>query len=314
MTPRYTFDDKQVRLSNEEHAIGRIIGGILRFFFFTIALAVLSYAIVAIFFNTDTERRLKQENRMYSKIYPEMVEKDELLSDVVTGLQVRDNEIYKGIFHTEVPAIDKLTPVDPLLANINDVDIASMTNDRIGSLEEAVAAVEENFRAIRARMQEENYVMPPMRLPLRNFNYTYTGATVGHRINPFYKVQSEHHGIDLIVPTGTPVYATGEGIVTEIARSVKGQGKVVEITHAGGYVTRYAHLDEILVAKGRSVDEGTMIGKSGSSGTSFAPHLHYEVIKDGNYEDPMNYFFGSLSPEEYAGMLLIAATSGQSMD
>ncbi len=314
MTPKYTFDDKQVRLSNEEHAAGRIIGGILRFFFFTIALAVLSYAIVAIFFNTDTERRLKQENRMYSKIYPEMVEKDELLSDVVAGLQVKDNEIYKGVFNTEVPAIDKLTSVDPLLANINDVDIAAMTNDRIGSLEEAAAAVEENFKAIWARTQEENYVMPPMKLPLRDFSYTYTGATVGHRINPFYKVQSEHHGIDLIVPTGTPVYATGEGVVTEITRSVKGQGKVVEITHEGGYVTRYAHLDEILVAKGRSVDENTMIGKSGSSGTSFAPHLHYEVIKDGNYEDPMNYFFGSLSPEDYAGMLLIAATSGQSMD
>ncbi len=287
---------------------------ILRFFFFTVALAVVSYLVVAIFFSTDTERRLRQENRMYSKIYPEMVEKEELLSDVVTGLEVRDNEIYKGIFHTEVPTLDKATPVDPLIVNVKDDDIVMMTKKRLDRLEVLAAGVEENFRAISSRSEVEGFVMPPMRLPLRDFNYTNTGASTGTKINPFYKIPAEHHGIDLIVPTGTPVYASGEGVVTDIQRSAKGMGKLVEITHEGGYVTRYAHLDEILVGKGAMVDEDTVIGKSGTSGTSFAPHLHYEVIRDGRNVDPMNYFFSSLSPYEYAGMMLIAATSGQSMD
>ncbi len=316
MAPQYTFDDRYVRLKKTGRNIWGVVSGVLIFLAVTVALTVVSYVIFSLFFSTDTERRLRQENRMYSKVYPEMKEKDRLLSDVVSGLEVRDNDIYKSVFHTDAPNLGTVNSADPLFSevSIDDVDIALVASQRLGRLEEKTETVEDNFKAIFEILGSEDFVLPPMHMPLKDFNYSFTGATVGSKISPFYKVATEHHGLDLIAATGTPVYATGDGVVTTVTRNKKGLGNTVEITHAGGYVTRYAQLDQILVTKGKKVDKDTQIGKVGTSGTSFAPHLHYEVLKDEEVRDPVNYFFSDLTPSEYVGMLIIAATTGQSME
>jgi murein DD-endopeptidase MepM/ murein hydrolase activator NlpD len=123
-----------------------------------------------------------------------------------------------------------------------------------------------------------------------------------------------HNGLDLIAPAGDPVYATADGVVKEVTKSRKGLGNVVAIDHGNGYVTRYAHLADIEVRKGRRVKAGTRIGYVGVSGNSFAPHLHYEVLRDTVVMDPVNHFFASLDPEEYVNVMIMAATTGQSLD
>ena len=89
---------------------------------------------------------------------------------------------------------------------------------------------------------------------------------------------------------------------------------MVEIQHGGGYVTRYAHLQDIAVAKGRQIEKGTLIGHVGVTGMTFAPHLHYEVSRDGEYLNPVNYFLGAVSPYEYSAILVMSISTGQSMD
>ena len=150
--------------------------------------------------------------------------------------------------------------------------------------------------------------------PLKNYSFAQTGASTGSRINPFYKVSMQHNGLDMIAPSGEPVYAAADGTVSNVIRSRKGLGNVVEIDHGNGYMTRYGHLADVEVRKGRKLTKGTRIGYVGVSGNSFAPHLHYEVIKDTLVMDPVNYMFASVTPEEYVNMLVMSVTTGQSMD
>lgn len=315
MSPKYIYDDKQVRFRKDRTIKGMLLRG-LKYLLVSLALAGLYYGIFSLLFSTDTERRLRQENRMYKKIYPEMEKKDRLLSDVVAGLQMRDDEIYKTVFHTRAPNVERLSSVDFLAGEdtLKDADIVAYTKDRLDLLDACVRDVEYNFSRILEKCTEDDFMMPPMHFPLKGFSYAQTGASVGAKINPFYKVKVEHHGLDMIAQTGTPVYASGKGLVTAVKRSGRGLGNVVEITHEGGYVTRYAHLDKISVARGRKVDEHTVVGEVGTSGMTIAPHLHYEIEKDGELLDPVNYFFGEVDPYAYADILIMSVTTGQSMD
>jgi len=109
------------------------------------------------------------------------------------------------------------------------------------------------------------------------------------RTHPFTGDEKVHQGIDLPAPTGTPVFAAGNGKVLK-AESVKGWGNLVVITHEKGFVTYYAHLDTILVRAEDAVTEGQEIARVGSSGQSTGPHLHFEVRKDGVPVDPAKYY------------------------
>ena len=150
--------------------------------------------------------------------------------------------------------------------------------------------------------------------PISGFSYARTGASVGERINPFYKVKAFHGGLDLISQQGETVRAAADGVVKEVVHSSKGLGNVVSIEHAEGYLTRYAHLENTRVTKGQKVKRGQVIGQVGMSGNSFAPHLHYEVLKDTLRMDPLNYLFASVTPDDYMGMLFMSVNTGQSMD
>jgi hypothetical protein len=279
-------------------------------------MAVLYYIVLAVFVSTEEERLLKMENKMYERELPELEARERLLSDVVMGLQVRDDKIYEEIFHTSAPNMDPGSSLDFLvgLDSISDNNIVMRSVGKLEVMERHAARIEENFRKIIELVQDENFTAPPMRNPLENFSFAQTGASVGERINPFYKVKIMHNGLDLIAPAGNPVYAAEDGYVKDVVKSRKGLGNVVTIDHDNGYVTRYAHLADIEVRKGRRVKKGTRIGYVGVSGNSFAPHLHYEVIRDTTIVDPVNYFFSSVTPDEYVNMLIMSASTGQSMD
>ncbi|MCD8208885.1 MAG: M23 family metallopeptidase [Bacteroidales bacterium] len=314
MQPIYTFDPENETLIEAKHGFVDVLLTVLGYLSASIALGLVLYLFFALFFNTDTERRLRQENRMYSKFYKEMVQDDKLLSDVITGLEIRDNEIYREIFKADAPSLEMLSSFDSSMGIMDAGNIESLTLTRLKALEKYASGIEDNFMEIFAAMDNDGFESPPMSIPLKDFNYSYVGASVGMKINPFYKVLSEHNGIDLITPAGTDVHSAGEGVVLNVTKSGRREGNVVEVRHNGGYVTRYLHLDKIYVRKGSKVNGDSVIGTVGVTGVSFAPHLHFEMYLDGEVVNPVNYFFADLLPEEYAGMMLLAATIGQSMD
>jgi murein DD-endopeptidase MepM/ murein hydrolase activator NlpD len=165
-----------------------------------------------------------------------------------------------------------------------------------------------------ARNKEKMLAAIPAIQPVANKNLKKMASGYGYRIHPIYKVRKMHWGTDFSAPTGTPIYATGDGTVTTYKRSRSGYGRHIMIDHGFGYETLYAHMSKIEVRKGQRVKRGDIIGYIGSTGSSTAPHLHYEVIKDGRKINPINYFFNDLSPEEYEEMLIISSHSNQSFD
>ena len=316
MRNQYIFDKDNIRFRKKRTSVWAVLRKILVFFVATASMAVVYYLIAALIFSTDEQKRLQDENRMYEKEYPILKEKEMLLADVIEGLRLKDDRIYEEIFNMPAPDVDPGSSVDFLtgLDSIPDEDIVIYAEKKLVKAEAAADAVERNFSRIMQAVTDSGFVMPPMTNPIEDFSFAQTGASVGDKMNPFYKVSIRHNGLDMIAPSGKPVYASADGVVRNVIKSRKGLGNVVEIDHGNGYVTRYAHLADVEVRKGRQLKKGTRIGYVGVSGNSFAPHLHYEVLRDTVVLDPVNHLFASVTPEDYMNILIMAVSTGQSLD
>ncbi len=313
---KYVFDSEDFSVGRPERKGRKVALLVLKFFLASISLTVVYYVVFALFFSTDKERALQNENRMLERMYPEMNRKAELLDEVVEGLKVRDMKIYEDIFETEAPELDKILDVNlmPLTDSLTEENLVKLTEAKASRLMTGAGKVEDNMRHVLRLLSEDGYTAPPMHLPLSNFSLPMTGASVGRKMNPFYKVTGEHDGLDFMAPLGDEVLAAADGTVSQVTRSRRGEGNVVVMEHSGGYSTKYAHLQDITVRKGQQVTRGTVIGHVGMSGLSFAPHLHYEVWKDTVLCDPVNFLFGSVDPGEYAHMFIVSVATGQSLD
>jgi murein DD-endopeptidase MepM/ murein hydrolase activator NlpD len=294
----------------------KLLGSIFRYLAATVTVAVGFYVLLALFFSTEEEKKLQQENDLYTAYYPELREKERLLTDVVRGLEVKDDALYRQIFQTEAPSVDALTAADMISFSdsLSENFFLSYSASKSESLMRMAGNVEDSFGEIFRALAARKDTVPPLALPLKGMSYVQTGASVGQRHNPLYKVDMNHGGIDLVAPQGSPVFASADGVVRSVTRSNKGLGNVVEVDHRNGYRTRYALLGEISVSQGRSVKRGQKIGTVGISSTTFAPHLHYEVLRGDEVQDPVHYLFSSVSPEEYARMLYLAVSTRQSLD
>ena len=294
-----------------------ILGSIVRYLVATISLSVVIYILFALIFSTEEERRLQKENRLYKTLYREIRNKDRLISDVVDGLVVKDDEIYRELFETAPPSLNAITAAD-LIADSDSLSesfylsAAASASERLmlmaGSVDENFAEV---FRMILSARRDS---IPPLSLPLKGMSYVQTGASVGTKHNPVFKLEMQHDGIDFIAPQGAPVYATASGLVTKVVHSRKGLGNIVEVNHGNGYVSRYCLLGDINIYPQMKVRRGQKIGEVGVSNGVSAPHLHYELWHRGTVLDPVHYLFASLTPEEYSRMMYMSVSTPQSLD
>lgn len=316
MSEKMKFDHASLEFRKVTHSVWAVLGTIFKYFLVTASLAVVYYIVFSFVISTDSEKQLKRENQMYRQMFSEMSEKEQLIGDVISGLRVKDDAIYRQLFNTDAPEVGEYG-IGALLSasdTIRDKDLVEYTSGRLAFLETASDRVEANFRAVMAALEGGASSLPPMTSPIEDFAYARTGATVGEKINPFYKVAVYHGGLDMIAQQGEVVRAAADGVVSDVVHSSKGLGNVVTISHEEGYVTRYAHLENTRVARGQRVKRGAAIGQVGVSGNSFAPHLHYEVMRDSVRLDPVQFFFASATPEDYMEMLFMSANAGQSMD
>jgi len=294
----------------------RIIIGIVRYVVATLALSVLLYVALALFFSTEEEERLERENALYRELYGEFKEKERLIGDGLDGLQEKDHAIYRELFEAEAPSVDAVTAAD-LIADSDSLSenfylsaTASTSESLMLMAGNVDACFADIFRALEARRDS----IPPLSHPIPDISYVQTGAAMGLKHNPLYKVEIQHDGIDFIAPQGTPVYAAADGVVTQVISSRRGMGNQVEIDHGNGYVTRYCLLGDMSAKKGKRIRRGEQLGTVGVSIIITAPHLHYEVLRDGVPQDPVNYLFASLTPDEYAKILYMSVSTTQSLD
>jgi murein DD-endopeptidase MepM/ murein hydrolase activator NlpD len=161
----------------------------------------------------------------------------------------------------------------PLLAAMNDAETSVMIRDA----NEVMAAL------LRYKAAQEGKDGAPVHMPISG-NYRQSSG-FGNRTDPFSGSRAFHSGLDFAAPSGTLVLSAGNGVVSFVGTK-SGYGKVVEVSHANGLMTRYGHLSAFLSEKGQLVKTGTPIAKVGSTGRSTGPHLHFEVRRSNSAMNP----------------------------
>lgn len=294
----------------------------LTYFAATLVLAVLYNLIFSAFFDTPKEKELMRENNQLELQYEMLNEQFDRVEKVLQDLQERDNNIYRVIFETEpIPSSVRQAGYGGSdryeeLRNLENSELIIKTKQRLDNLSKKLYVQSKSYDEIisMAKNKEKMLSSLPAIMPVSNKDLTRTASGYGWRIHPIYKIRKFHEGMDFTAPTGTKLYATGDGVVEVVKSSKRGFGKRVVIDHGFGYKTRYAHLNEFNVRRGQKVKRGDVIGYVGSSGLSVAPHLHYEVMKGNQTVNPVDYYFNDLTPKQYERMIFISSNSGQSLD
>ena len=315
---KYKFNKDQLKFVEDKLGIKGKLRIFLGYLIGSILLAILYYIIAALFINTREEERLLREREMMEQEYKNAVEKMNLLEDVLSDLQTRDREIYMNIFKSLPPDLVNSAydaAVYEHLDSLEDMEVVKFSAQKSAEVEELVKKAGDKLDLIYNEfLGADNATDIPSILPIERIAVNQTGASLGMKIHPFYKTMQMHNGVDLLAAIGTEVVAVANGVVVEVTRSDRGRGNQIVIEHWGGYKTVYSHLGDMLVRKSQQVKQGSVIGRVGNSGLSFAPHLHFEVHLDGRAVEPVNYFFADLSPREYREMLMISLNTGQSLD
>jgi murein DD-endopeptidase MepM/ murein hydrolase activator NlpD len=243
-------------------------------------------------------------------------------TNVLKGIQDRDDNIYRVYFEAEPISKEQrqagfggVNRYKSLDGFENSAMIKEVTK-KIDVLSKQLVVQSKSLDEIvaLAKNKKEMLASIPAIQPVANKELKRMASGYGYRIHPIYKTRKYHWGMDFSAPKGTPVYATGNGKIETAKRSQRGYGNQVKIDHGFGYKTFYAHLDKYIVRRNQKVKRGDLIGYVGTSGTSTAPHLHYEVVKGNRKVNPVYYYFNDLTPEEYDRMLEMSSQENQSLD
>ncbi len=275
------------------------------------------------FIETAAERALREENKVLQQYKPPFEKKLVSIEASLINLQTEDQQLYKKLFHTTAPrpstADDSFSKNEILLASASDVRswIGNLQEKSNELIQRATNRNEHiSTTTLRSLIEATDLLSMPSILPIEELESDKLVSGFGERINPFHKGRHNHTGIDLAASRGTPVLATASGKVSVVSRTSlqAGYGNYIDIDHGNGLVTRYAHLEDIDVRRGDQLVKGEKIGLVGSSGGSIAPHLHYEVIRDGEPVDPINFMLGGLTSDQFAAFLKFSQNRNQSLD
>ena len=316
---QFKYNPKDLNYNKLDDSLGARIWRIAIYVIALMVIAVLLNVVYSLFFDTPGERQIRRENEMLLEEYETLSERKKVVDTVMQEVEQIDRDIYRVIFETEPVQPDMsqasgLTYQNLLLAQ--DVDIVNVSARKLDSMMRHFNETESAYDMlmIKGENRSEMLTSIPAIQPIENRDLTLIASGFGHRIHPIYKIPKMHKGIDFSAPVGTPVYATGDGVVKTVIRSGRGLGNQIIIDHGFGYTTLYASMDELDVRQGAQVKRGDQIGTVGDTGLSVAPHLHYEVHLNGDPMNPINYFFLELSPDDYDRLIVISMMSGQSFD
>lgn len=263
------------------------------------------------------ERMLRAENRRLADGLELLNARMDVAREVMSDLADRDNNFYRVMMQADrISDTKRYAGLErSALGSMNDKSLVSTLNDKMNLLEREIVVQSQSFDELRslALSRADRLSHIPAIQPVSEANLKQMASGYGRRIDPIYGTVKMHEGMDFACDTGTPVYATGNGTVCE-ANWHSGYGNRIDIDHGFGYLTRYAHLSKISVKVGQAVKRGDLIGYSGNTGKSTGPHVHYEVRLKNVPQNPVNYYFYDLTPEEYAEMIEHAENAGHVMD
>jgi murein DD-endopeptidase MepM/ murein hydrolase activator NlpD len=274
------------------------------------------------YLDSPKERILQRENDQLQEQYRDLSRRMSKLDELLKDLEHRDDNIYRVIFEAEpIDANERMSGIGGVnrynyLEGYNFSNLTVTTHKRLDDIAKRIVVQSQSLDEIveLAKNKETLLSRIPAIQPVSNADLTRMASGFGMRIDPHYKVPKMHAGMDFTAPTGTPIYATGDGTVLRADNASSGYGNHIRIDHGYGYVTLYGHMSRIKSRPGQKVKRGEVIGYVGSTGKSTAPHLHYEVRYNGDPIDPIDFYFNDISEEQYDQMIDMAKNANQSFD
>jgi murein DD-endopeptidase MepM/ murein hydrolase activator NlpD len=320
---KYRFNTKSLTYERAKLSPREIFLRVLSYLATGLVFATIVIVFAYRYLDSPKERQLLRENENLKIQYEILNKRVELLAAVLEDLQQRDDNIYRVIFEAE-PIADNIRKAGfggvnryKSLEGFDNSQLVIEATKKIDRLAKQMYIQSKSFDEVfnLAKNKEAMLASIPAIQPVSNKDLTRVASGFGYRTHPIYKIQHLHTGLDFTAPVGTEIYATGDGIVKEVNTDSRGYGNHIIISHGFGYETLYAHLSKFNGLKpGQKVKRGEVIGFIGNTGTSTGPHLHYEVIKNGEKINPINFFYNDLTPEEYQKMIELTSQAGQSFD
>ncbi|MBX9851540.1 MAG: M23 family metallopeptidase [Cytophagaceae bacterium] len=316
---KYYYDTETCKYERLRVSTWDLILNTLGFLFVSLIFGAGLLWVYLLYFKSPYESSLEKQNDELILYYEILNKEVDEANQMLASLQERDDNIYRVIFEAEpIPrdntgGLNKYREV--LQKDQNYQKTITETIAKIEKLKKQMYIQTKSYDEIikLAKNKTQMLACIPAIQPVRNKELTKLASGFGMRIHPIYKVKKMHTGVDFSAPRGTPIYATGDGVVKVVATNLGGYGKEIEIDHGYGYVTKYAHLDRFNVALGQKIKRGELVGYIGTTGASTAPHLHYEVIHNNEKVNPVHYFYHDLSPAEYEKILELASVENQSL-
>jgi len=292
---------------------------------FLLGSALFGFIFVFIasqYVESPKEKALKRELQNAQLQFEILNKKVDEAQAVLANVADRDNNIYRVYFEANpIPDEQRKAGFGGInrYKNLEGYDNSKLiieSNKRVDVLLKQIVVQSKSLDEIvsLAEEKEKLLVAIPAIQPVSNEELSRMASGYGVRSDPFTKVRKMHWGMDFSAPRGTPVYATGDGVVVRADAGATGYGKHIRIDHGYGYTSLYGHLYKYNVRRNQKVKRGDLIGFVGSTGRSQAPHLHYEIFKDKQRINPINFYYGSLTAEEYNKMLEHASLENQSLD
>lgn len=292
---------------------------VMTYVFAALFVAFVLNILFIILFDSPKERMVRSENKELKRQYEVLQERKATVDTVFKEINQTDENIFRLIFETE-PAHSNVGNFSTIpyaeMKVLTDREVVMFTANRLDSLLDRTRDEQMDYDVLRIKSQGKAEMLPhiPAIQPIENHDLTRTASGFGYRMHPIYKIMKFHQGMDYTAPVGTPVVATGDGVVEETERTRRGSGNRIVIDHGYGLKSVYAHLNDIEVRRGATVTRGEIIGTVGNTGLSAGPHLHYEVLFNGKQVNPVNFYFLELTPEAYNQMITLSKNSGQSFD
>ena len=319
---KYRFNHETLSFDKIKLGLKQLILRLFAYFVGSIFLAGIYSLMFAFVFDSPKEKALKREIEQLTLQYDLINREMENVEKVLGHLQETDDNLYRTIFESEpVPSSYREGGIGGVnryedLDGFSNSQLIIETATRLDKIRKKVYVQSKSFDELIALAREKEDMLRsiPAIQPISNKDLKRTASGFGWRIHPIYKISKFHAGMDFTAPTGTEIYATGDGVIGTVKSQRRELGNHIIIDHGFGYQTVYAHLDRFNVRVGQKVKRGDIIGYVGNTGLSTAPHLHYEVKVNGRNVDPALYYFNDLTADEYDRMIEIALKSGQTFD
>ncbi len=319
---KYYYNTHTLRFEKLEKPLRVRLLQVFGFIAASIVTGIIIFAIAFQYIDSPKEKLLRQQNEDLKEGYAVIEERIKQLELKMGEITNRDNTVYRSIFEAD-PIADSARVKDmeqkkevQLVQRMGSTNLVNTIIDQLNNLSLRIAYQDKSFNELIEMVNNKAKLLAaiPAIQPISNKQLSRIASGFGFRIDPIYKTRKSHMGLDFAAPSGTPIYATADGIVKFSGFSTGGYGNHVIINHGFGYETLYGHMVRVGATQGQQVKRGQVIGYVGSTGKSTGPHLHYEVHKSGVQLDPINFFYNDLTPAQFDRLLKMAAANNQSLD